>query len=290
MVLYYAMGGGLGHLVRARAVLHTLGLERGAALLSASPHARDPRVVGELPVHQPPEDVRDDASAVAAWVVETITRLGPGALIVDAFPAGLLGELRLLRAPPPTTYVARLLRWSAYAPLALGSPLRFARALVLEDLHPEHATFTASVAAEVEPLALRDPPALPSATPVPALPARFSLVVHAGDDPEISELVAYARELAARDGRTPGTALEPVLVCRPGPASSILPGTSRVDLHPPTALFARATRIVTACGFNVMRQLAPFSAKHHFLPFPRRYDDQYTRAARARAGSRGVAN
>ena len=26
-VVYYAMGGGLGHLVRARAVLHTLGLE-----------------------------------------------------------------------------------------------------------------------------------------------------------------------------------------------------------------------------------------------------------------------
>jgi len=153
----------------------------------------------------------------------------------------------------------------------------------------EHAAFTAMAAAKVEPLALRDPPALPAATPVPALPARFSLVVHAGDDGEITELVAYARELGARDGRTPGAAPEPVLVCRPGPASSALAGASTIDLHPPTALFAGATRIVTACGFNVMRQLAPLSAKHSFLPFPRRYDDQYTRAARARARSRGVA-
>ena len=285
MVLYYALGGGLGHLVRARAVLYTLGLDRRAAVLSASPHALDPRVVGELPVHRPPEALRDDTSAVAAWVVDTITRLEPSELIVDAFPAGLLGELRRLRAPPPSTYVARLLRWSAYAPLAVGSPLRFARALVLEDLHPEHAAFTALVAAKIEPLALRDPPASPSAPPAPAPPAPFSLVVHAGDDVEITELVGYARDLAARDGRPPDAAPDPVLVCRPGPPSSALAGVSTVDLHPATPLFAGATRIVTACGFNVMRQLAPFAAKHHFLPFPRRYDDQYTRAARARGGS-----
>lgn len=288
MLLYYAMGGGLGHLVRARAVLHTLGLAGRAALLSASPHARDARVVGGLPVNEPPEAIRGDASAVAAWVVETITRLAPSELFVDAFPAGLLGELGRLRAPPPSTYVARLLNWSAYEPLAAPSPLRFERALVLEDLHPPHAAFTASVAAGVERLALQDPPA--PETPLAALPARFSLVVHAGDDAETAELVAYARDLAARDGRFTDAAGEPVLVCRPGGRASAIAGTTAVDLHPPTALFSHATSIVTACGFNVMRQLAPFSAKHHFLPFPRRYDDQYTRAARARAASRGAAN
>jgi hypothetical protein len=278
MVLYYAMGGGLGHLVRARAVLHTLRLERRAALLSASPHTKDARVVGDLPVYEPPGAIRDDTSAVAAWVVETITRLAPSELIVDAFPAGLLGELRLLRAPPPSTYVARLLRWSAYAPLALGSPLRFTRALVLEDLHPAHAAFTANAAAGVDPLTLVDPPAPTLTASLPPLPARFSLVVHAGADAEIAELVAYARDLAQRDAAAP----EPVLVCRPGGRSSAIAGTSTVDLHPPAPLFAHATRIVTACGFNVMRQLAPFGPKHHFLPFARRYDDQYTRAARAR--------
>jgi hypothetical protein len=283
MILYYAMGGGLGHLVRARAVLHTLRLERRVALLSASPHTKDARVVGDLPVYEPPAAIRDDTSAVGAWVVETITRLAPSELIVDAFPAGLLGELRLLRAPPPSTYVARLLRWSAYAPLAQGSPLRFTRALVVEELHPAHAAFTAGAAASVDPLTLVDPPAPTlAAASLPPLPARFSLVVHAGADAEIAELVAYARDLAQRDAQLLAGAPEPVLVCRPGGRSSAIAGTSTVDLHPPAPLFAHATRIVTACGFNVMRQLAPFGAKHHFLPFARRYDDQYTRAARAR--------
>jgi hypothetical protein len=44
----------------------------------------------------------------------------------------------------------------------------------------------------------------------------------------------------------------------------------------------RASRIVTACGFNVMRQTEPYRDRHTFLPFPRRYDDQFTRAARRR--------
>jgi len=44
-----------------------------------------------------------------------------------------------------------------------------------------------------------------------------------------------------------------------------------------------ADRIITACGFNSMRQTAPYRHKHHFLPFLRRLDDQYLPAARHRA-------
>ena len=87
MVLYYAMGGGLGHLVRARAFLHTFGLEREAALLTASHHARDPRVVGDLPVYVPPEGLGRDPSAVATWAMATMVALAPDELVVDAFPA-----------------------------------------------------------------------------------------------------------------------------------------------------------------------------------------------------------
>jgi hypothetical protein len=289
MVLYYAMGGGLGHLVRARAVLHTLGLAHQASILSASPHARDRRVVAELPVFAPPEPVSLDAAATSAWAVETITRLGPRELWVDAFPAGLLGELRRLRVPPPTTYVARLLQWHRYEPLARDLPLRFARALIIEDLHPEHAAFTASTADRVERLEIIDPPVDPPldpaalSAPLPDLPARFTLVVHTGDDGEIAELVAYARELARREDDPSDAGAAAIVVCRPGATAPSPPGTVTVDLHPATPLFARATRIVTACGFNVMRQLTPFARKHRFLPLPRRYDDQYTRASRARA-------
>ena len=55
MILYYALGGGLGHLVRARAVLYTLGVAERAVLVTASPFAADARVVGGLPVVRVPE-------------------------------------------------------------------------------------------------------------------------------------------------------------------------------------------------------------------------------------------
>jgi len=47
VIVYYAIGGGLGHLVRARAVLHTLGVA-DAVLVTASPFAKDARVTGAL--------------------------------------------------------------------------------------------------------------------------------------------------------------------------------------------------------------------------------------------------
>jgi len=46
--------------------------------------------------------------------------------------------------------------------------------------------------------------------------------------------------------------------------------------------FARAERVITACGFNVMRQSVNARVRHHFMPFPRPLDDQFTRAARRR--------
>ena len=48
MILYYALGGGLGHLTRARKVLGAPSAT--PSLLTASEHARDPRVTGGLPV------------------------------------------------------------------------------------------------------------------------------------------------------------------------------------------------------------------------------------------------
>jgi predicted glycosyltransferase len=60
------------------------------------------------------------------------------------------------------------------------------------------------------------------------------------------------------------------------------PNLTMIDVYPAWPLFERAERIVTAAGFNVMRQTEPFRAKHRFVPFPRALDDQYTRASRAR--------
>jgi hypothetical protein len=250
----YAQGGGLGHLTRIRAALHTLYPGERATIFTGSPFAADPRIIG-------PHDVR------------TLSPLYDlDELLVDAFPAGLHGELTAATVPPGVrvTHLARLLRWDAYAPLLPAAPVRFDRTWLLEPVTRPHADFLRSVSGEVAPLALVDPPA-DTAEDV----AGAWLVVHAGPDEEIRELVGYARDMAEAEAVRPRF----LLVAPRVPAGL---DVTHLDTYPAWPLAATAGRIVTAAGFNAVRQFQPWRAKHRMLPFPRRFDDQFRRAAAAR--------
>jgi len=258
VIVCYAEGGGLGHLTRIRAYLHTVHGDEPATILSTSPFTADPRILGPhriLPAAHLPE-------------------LRPTTLVVDAFPAGLHGELHASSAPPGArvVHLARLLRWDAYQPILPPDPLRFDQVWRLEPLSEPHA----AALPPTSPLDLADPPA--PAEPDCADVADGSwLIVHSGPASEIHELVRYARDCAAAEGLPPRL----VLVAPQRPAG--LPSdVEHVDPYPAWPLFAVAHRVVSAAGFNVVRQMRPWRSKHLMLPFPRRFDDQFTRAARAR--------
>jgi hypothetical protein len=124
-------------------------------------------------------------------------------------------------------------------------------------------------------LELDDPPA-DEATPA-GLPERFWLVVHSGPASEVEELASYAEDLRAAE-----RSRAPIVVATAEPPGSLPAGAMVVSPFPASALFERAERIVSAAGFNVMRQARPFRAKHVVMPLPRRFDDQFERARRAR--------
>ena len=163
---------------------------------------------------------------------------------------------------------------------------RFSRILRVEPLHAAHEAALRELTDQVVDLELGDPPPGPegpATTRASALPQRFWLVAHAGPPDELAELVAYARDLQriARDPAALVVAAPPT----PGGRSPALEDSGEllsVDLYPASPLFARAARVVSACGFNVMRQMEPHADRHSFLPFQRRYDDQFARAARRR--------
>ncbi len=267
MILYYALGGGLGHLTRGRRVLEALGLTRDAAFVTASSYARDARVTGGIPVIDVPPHLERNRDAHHAWLRD-ITR-GAERVIIDTFPCGIQGEVYGLDVP--MDLVARLLRWVEYR-LAVPTALpRFDTVWHIEDLEPDHEAALRAHSRRVVALDLT-----PSSTPTTAT-EEYWVVVHSGPDEEVRELVQYAEELR-------GVAVNPperVLVvsgCRvPLPS-----GFVSQDLYPAAQLFPAASRIISAAGFNVMLETEAWRAKHDVVPFARKFDDQYRRAARRR--------
>jgi hypothetical protein len=204
-----------------------------------------------------PDALDGDRAALRRWIADLMAGVRPERLVVDAFPAGVLGELAG-DLGVPVDHVARLLRWPRYA-RRLDRPLpRIETTFVVEPLHDDHLAAVRAASAQVVALSLVDPPAPPRDDAAGA-----ALVVHAGPAREVRALAA----LAATTGH-------PVRVARPGGPD--------LDVHPASALFAHAAAIVTAAGFNAMRQAAPFGDRHLCLPFPRPLDDQRTRARAVR--------
>ncbi|MEV6348100.1 hypothetical protein [Actinoplanes sp. NPDC051851] len=260
MIVCYAQGGGLGHLTRIRAYLHTCHPGEPATILTTSPFTADPRVLG-------PHRVLPAAA---------LPSLRPSILVIDAFPFGLNGELNASAVSPGTrlVHLARLLRWDAYRTLTPAAPLHFDQTWTVEELTPPHHAFLASISGSIAPLRLTDPPV---AEPLSVLAQDRWLVAHAGPLTEITELLSYASECSAleRGDRR-------LLLVSPHPPPAPPPNVDHLSVYPAAPLFPRADRIFTAAGFNAVRQLAPWRPKHVMLPFPRRWDDQFTRATRAR--------
>ncbi len=256
MIHYYALGGGIGHLTRGRRVLETLGLE--ATFITASAYASDVRVTGGFPVVQVPPDLS------AEWL-RSIVR---GRLIVDTFPCGIQGELSGLDVP--MDLVARRLRWDEYR-RAVPHPLpRFDTVWLMEDLEPAHQAVLCSASKR----RARLQPASPGGGRAEATPyVKCWLIVHSGPEEEVRELVAYAEELFRVEPRP-----ERVLVATRC-AIDLPPGFELIDAYPVTPLFASAEKIISAAGFNIMLETEPYRDKHHPVPFARRFDDQFARAA-----------
>ncbi|MFC4910848.1 hypothetical protein [Actinomadura gamaensis] len=252
MIACYARGAGLGHLTRVRAALRALGREdEPVALVSGSPFVQ--RGAPGWDVVPSLDDVRADE----VWI--------------DAFPAGINGELEIPDGRR-VVHLARLLRWPVYEKLLPAVRPRFDVTYVCEPLAPAHEAFLRDVSDELKPLKLVDPPARCD------VQVDGWLIVHSGPDDEIRELVGYALDMAAAEGASPTFTL--IAPRRPDglPAQVV-----HHDVYPAWPLGARAERIVTAGGFNAVRQFAPWRERHRIMPFPRRLDDQFARAARVRA-------
>jgi len=298
-VLYHAPGDGLGHLVRAAWFLRTYFSDSELILSSNSSYLSDHRLKHFLPDQTSllplPSHRSVPASSWQALLQRPIYD-GLTHLCIDVFPLGLQGELLGLHLPSSVQVwlISRRLKWAAYRahlgdtmaqPPPFSSPCR---QLVLEPLETEHEAFLMRLGSGsiTCPTPIRSritlTPAAREPLPAPVQEALDSvtqppwLIVHSGGREELEALVGYAHDLRTLEGHE-----GPLWLVTPEPltdTSWLSPEVRCLSLWPVEALFAPAHRIVTACGFNLMQELRPWRYKHHFMPLPRRFDDQHWRA------------
>lgn len=285
MVLYYALGGGLGHLTRARRVLTALGSSDEATLLTASRYAGDPRVTGGLPVVDVPRRLGYDRVAFRRWLAGTLRELAPDELIVDSFPGGILGELCGCDLPP-ARLLARRLRWPAYRRRLPGPLPRYEVAHVIEPLSGLYRDALASIAPRPEPLSLA-PAARGPLDDTRLDDEPHIAVVHSGPDDELGELIDLAHELR-RGARTRVVVVSPHRPTAAARWRHVDPSARWRDVYPVAPHLHHAELIVTAAGWGAMQDTEHVRDRHRFVPFPRALDDQFARARAAEAARRAV--
>lgn len=300
MIVYIAVGGGLGHLTRTKACIYTLGLTSPITLFTAHTDLSCITFEPHIQIQQIPTYLAQDKEHYRSWWLHQLNILQPTDIFLDAFPFGICGEwtpIEHLKSICPTAsihYIARLLRWKTYCaasqiePLQNRSRLLFHSTYVMEPLTSEHQDFIMNVSHNIHSLQLIDPP-VPSHHTIETsthkrifskqqnMDASYCLVIHSYPEDEILELVEYAQDKIQSEQID-----LPLLIVSPQRPQRLPEKTEHTALYPATPLFERAHWIITAGGFNSMRQLRAYAHKHFPLPMLRRFDDQYTRVRRWR--------
>ncbi|MEM7371076.1 MAG: hypothetical protein AAF587_20850 [Bacteroidota bacterium] len=276
--LYYAMGGGLGHLTRARAVEHTLGLDN-LRVLTAAPEAGKVFHSHNL-LKVPPKNFAP--TSYQKWMNSRLKRYEFENIYLDTFPTGLLGELIpwLSEWEGKLHYIARGLNMEAYQSRIPADFPKIETSYIVDQLSEAQMAFVESHSKHIETVHLQ----YPQADIPPQLMALINklanpiwMIAHSGPAAEVDALLAYARDIARAEREQPSW-----LVCTMCNYSTVYRDVHIIQHYPVWPMYEHMDRIFTACGFNSMQQLSSFEGKHHFLPFERKYDDQFARAQRRR--------
>lgn len=266
-------------MTRARAFLVQLGIEKETAILTSSQFAENKNMVGDSQIIPVDECLSNDINKFQRFLTDTFQINNCKKLFLDAFPFGIVGEFEDFEFGDLEVFsIARLLKWSEYSNGRKVVAKRLAKTFILENIEADQMDFIKKNSAEIEFFELKyEANQTRNQNEIENIINNhkpFWLVVHAGNESETRELFEYAndiRELEKAD-------TEIVLI-----SPNVYGLENTYDLFPASDLFPFAEKIFTACGFNSMKQTERFREKHLFLPFERRFDDQFARAAFARA-------
>ncbi|MFC2126305.1 hypothetical protein ACFLU5_16035 [Bacteroidota bacterium] len=274
MVLYYAMGGGLGHLTRALAVIHTLHIS-DYKILSASPYAD--KMFNSSNLILLPVSMEKNLKLLKNRIRDIIRDLEPTSFFIDTFPMGIFGELETLKFPSniKLNYISRILEFQKYMK-GKDSPLQYDISYLIEEgLDSDHVEFIRRYSGIVKNLELEYPVnTIPEGyfESIPKSNQPIWMVMHSGSAEEVEVLIRHAREMAELE------TVNPFLWVVTQSEIEEKVDEKTTDMIPSYGLIPYVDRLFSACGFNMMYLTRNINIPHIFIPFPRKYDDQFRRA------------
>jgi len=286
VILYYAVGGGLGHLARASAFLFTQKMKSNEViLLTASPYTHFEALPKGLTIIQISSKLATQASDYQQFLEDILQKHQITDIYLDAFPVGIVGEWKSFFKNKALRfyYLVRLLDWGNYEGLLTDTKVYFEKSFYFESLLPIQEDFIRNHSKEIKQIKLSYPEISLNLDAIQLISSlkkegkKLWLVIHSEPVSELQELLEYAQASAKIEKESPV-----FLIISQVRLSFHLEDIHYIEVFPSCFLLEKMDRIVTACGFNLMQQTLPFYQKHLYLPFPRRYDLQFERARQRR--------
>lgn len=276
-VFHYALGGGMGHLMRAHAIARAFSRIDARPFVTLT-NARFAQP--EVPIRLQLEG-RPDADQLSALLLELLTALKPSALVVDAFPAGILGELEPLLSAIAGPKIALLRRLQP----AWVEKWRLPR--LLSGAYDAVALIESGARFDGFPKRMRTvetPTVLARSASELLSPADArSALGHEGDAPLVVASITgdsageygILRAAETHLGKVGGAAASLRFTA---PMPPVGHEAKTVFPVPLMELLKGVDLVIGACGYNLAHETAALGVPAIFLPQRRTYDDQLARA------------
>ncbi len=276
-ILYYAMGGGLGHLSRTLAIADELGPFASSIRILGSSNLA-PMVLASTgyTIDYITEDKLVSKESYYGFLSAYIEQHQFASIIVDTFPFGIVGEWLTLAKDVPKLLIARSLIWDRYADIInikKNNCIREypTRTLAIEPLDIDYEavlTGHSAVAYLHEPI-LQGRSRQRGSDESEGLVNRCA-VVHSGNQNERDLLLGYAKKLFLEKNISV-------------PIDTLFPDQK---IYPANDLLSSYKYIISGAGYNMaaMASQAGPSRHHYLFPFTRKFDDQHARKKNVESG------
>jgi len=274
MILYYAMGGGLGHITRSLAIIKSSPLLKEHVRLLVSsriyPLLQNP-VQGEndIKIDHVGDEILLSRKSYYGFLENYIETNNISEIIIDTFFYGIVGEFADVAITIPKILIARYLKYDKYTKIFNKKGAFPDNTLLIEKQSKDYYDFlkcNSNIKVIDRPIILerreraKEPPTTKSIA-----------VVHSGDEQERKILHDQAVKKAEFID------INPAKINFYYPEKKIFPVINQLKGH---------TLIISGGGYNSCALASTKSEWQEFslIPFDRRYDDQHLRVRRIEQG------